>query len=87
MNKNNNEKREYSITERELSVLDSIAYLEPFIIDIVDKAKPLKNGKYKIRIDGFDLKDILDAISYEATNEHIPKTKKKELVKLYGIIK
>lgn len=72
------------MTENELRLLESVTYLEPFLVDVVDGAIFI-NNKYKVQFSVYDLKDTLSALAYVAPDIKSYATKE-ALYQLYGKI-
>ncbi|MFQ5681467.1 MAG: hypothetical protein ACE5GG_05415 [Candidatus Omnitrophota bacterium] len=56
----------FLLDEEELMLMHSVLYLEPFLVDGVERARKLKSGKYKLRFSVYDLMGALDALSFAA---------------------
>lgn len=74
----------FLLTEEELQLLESVVYLEPFLVDVVDGAK-LKDDKYEVEFSVYDLKDTLSALAYVAPDIE-SYMEKETLYQLYGKI-
>ncbi len=69
----------FLLTKEECSLLERIIYLEPWIDEVLDKAT-MEADLVRLKFDYEDLKDCLDALSCEMTQQDSPK---EELMALY----
>jgi len=69
----------FLITKEEADLLERVIYLEPSIDEVLDNAKQEK-GLVRLKLTYDDLKDCLEALSFEAIQNDAPK---EELLALY----
>ena len=69
----------FLITKEEADLLERVIYLEPSIDEVLDNAKQEK-GLVRLKLTYDDLKDCLEALSFEAIQNDAPKD---ELLALY----
>ena len=69
----------FLITKEEFGLLERVIYLEPSIDEVLDNAKQEK-GLVRLKLTYDDLKDCLEALSFEAIQNDAPK---EELLALY----
>ena len=62
----------FLITKEEANLLERVIYLEPSIDEVLDNAK-MENGKVRLKLTYDDLKDCLEALSFEAIQNDAPK--------------
>jgi len=62
----------FLITKVEAQLLERVIYLEPSIDEVLDNAK-LEKGQVRLNMSYDDLKDCLEALSYEAVQNDAPK--------------
>lgn len=82
------EKKITYVVDRELlDALESIAYLEPLLVGVIEGKRPGRDGKYRIRIAEYDVDDVLGAIKYQIQVEMITAKEKVCLQRLHRTIK
>ena len=69
----------FLITKEEANLLERVIYLEPSIDEVLDNAKAEK-GSVRLKLTYDDLKDCLEALSFEAIQNDVPR---EELLALY----
>ena len=69
----------FLITKAEANLLERVIYLEPSIDEVLDNAKEEK-GSVRLKLTYDDLKDCLEALSFEAIQNDAPR---EELLALY----
>lgn len=55
----------FLVDEEELKLMEKVTLLEPFLQDVVEKAKRVKD-QYRIRFSIEDIKEAMEALSYAA---------------------
>ena len=69
----------FLVTKKEANLLERVIYLEPGIDEVLDNAK-VEKGLVRLKLTYDDLKDCLEALSYEAVQNDTPR---EELLALY----
>ena len=70
----------FLVTKEECNLLERLIYLEPGIDEVLDNARTEK-GVVRLKLTYDDLKDCLDALSFEAIQDDAPK---EDLLALYA---
>ena len=70
----------FLITKEEANLLERVIYLEPSIDEVLDNAK-MENRQVRLKLTYDDLKDCLEALSFEAIQNDAPKD---DLLALYA---
>ena len=70
----------FLITKEEANLLERVIYLEPSIDEVLDHAK-MENRQVRLKLTYDDLKDCLEALSFEAIQNDAPKD---DLLALYA---
>ncbi len=54
----------FLITEREMDIIESVVYLEPYLEDNLENAKEEEGGMYRIEFEEMDLSELIEALSF-----------------------